>query len=178
MEPPRSHPTRLPQAEFVCSWGTRLWGWPEQQVGETEHPWFAGCDSPFRAGYRTPAGTGHKAGRYCCSSQLVNKQLTQKEKCPQHFHCQSLCLSCKIETSQSISCLFFVLLNFFFSFFSCSLYFHFSPSKRNFIFQLQKTQATYSTQTNEHIAFFFTLGQLVSHLLCVIATYLQPNTHN
>ncbi len=29
------------------------------------------CDSQFRTGYRVPAGTGHKARRYCFWSQLV-----------------------------------------------------------------------------------------------------------
>lgn len=28
--------------------------------------WFAGCDSPFGAGHRAPAGRGYKAWRCCC----------------------------------------------------------------------------------------------------------------
>ena len=121
VEPTRSHPTRLPQAESVCSWGSWLWGWPEQQVGEAEHLLLAGCDSPFRAGYRTPAGTWHKARRYCCWSQLVNYCRWSK-KFPQHFHCQSLCLSCAIDPSQLSACL---SLSFFFCSFFLSLFLFF-----------------------------------------------------
>lgn len=71
VEPPRPGPTRLPPAECVRSRGSGLLGWPEQQVGEGEHVRFAGGDSRFRAGCRTPAGTRNKERRHCNWSQLV-----------------------------------------------------------------------------------------------------------
>lgn len=120
VEPPRSHPTRLPQAESVCSCGSWLWGWPEQQVGEAEHLGLAGCDSPFRAGYRTPAGTWHKARRYCCWSQLVNYCRWSKKRSSLNISTVSLsaCLVQLIPLSSSYVSLSLFALSFSLSFFS------------------------------------------------------------
>lgn len=127
VEPPRSHQTRLPQAEFVCSWG--LWGWPEQQVGEAEHLWFAGCDSPFRVGYRTLAGTGHKARRYCFWSQLVKYCRWSKRR--NAFNISTVSLSAFLRLLSALSRVF-LFLSFLLCFLSVYFWLSFSPSKKLF----------------------------------------------
>lgn len=119
VEPPRSHSTRLPQAQFVCTWGTGLWGWPEQQVGEAERLRFAGCDSPFRAGCRSPAGSGYKAGMYCHWSQLVKSCRWSKRRNALNIstvslsafllhviHLMSFCLPLFLSFVSCVSCVF------------------------------------------------------------------------
>lgn len=148
VEPPRSHPTRLPQAESVCSCGSWLWGWPEQQVGEAEHLGLAGCDSPFRAGYRTPAGTWHKARRYCCWSQLVNYCRWSKKRSSLNISTVSLsaCLVQLIPLSSS-----YVSLSLFLLFPSLSLSFllffslTYNPQWKAFSSFNHQTQVTCST---------------------------------
>lgn len=88
VEPPHSGATRLPQAEHVHPQGSGLRGWPEQQVGEAEHLWIAGCDSPFKTGHQTPAGSGFKQGFTVASHTLLNTA-DEAEKWSQHFHRQS-----------------------------------------------------------------------------------------